>query len=252
MFSVYLCESTSEQLNYHKEILSKYALINNFPLEKIYQTKSPHLLLQELKQFPPMMGLYYLDVRFDGDMDSFQLAENIRAMDPLGHLVFIDIHSATPRYPFEKHLEAMGYMIQTDAADLPGRLIKCLSTAIHNYYNFSNYPYYPNKLILKLNGEIKLIPYEDLIFLETEFQNHKISIHTKKERLSLRGSIKEFSQKLDSNIFCQISQSAIVNILWVGSVDSKKRLIHMKSGQSLEYSYRYQGYIFSTMNQLKK
>ncbi len=252
MLSIYLCEDDQKQLNIWKDILEKYIIINEIPAKITFQTDSPERLFQELKKNTPAMGLYYLDVELRGDMDGFDLAEKIREVDPRSYLVFVTVHRELSYFPYDKHLEAMDYVIKGDREVLRARITQCLERALKNYYQASNIHNQIGHLALQISRKRYLIPYNEIILLETELNSHKVKIILENEIISKRGTIKEFMKQLDCNLFCQISQATVINVTYVEQVDQVNRQLIMKNKMRVDYSYRYKRMLFFMLEKYEK
>lgn len=110
MLPIYICEDNSVQLSYFEKIINNYLLMEELDMEIVCATTSPEEILKVQSRFHGI-GLYFLDIELNSDMDGFGLAEEIRKKDPRGYIVFITTHSELSYLSFERHVEAMDYIL---------------------------------------------------------------------------------------------------------------------------------------------
>ena len=67
-----------------------------------------------------------------------------------------------------------------------------------------------------------VVAYDDIIWFEAE--DYYVRIHTRRERLLVRLSLKRLAHELDGARFARVHRSAIVNLAWVREVE------HIASG----------------------
>ena len=84
MINIYLCEDDQVQLECWKNRIEKYLMIHNMDMELFCWTKDPLVLLAFLEK-SECVGLYFIDIDLNADMNGLELAVKIRKHDPRGY-----------------------------------------------------------------------------------------------------------------------------------------------------------------------
>jgi DNA-binding LytR/AlgR family response regulator len=90
-------------------------------------------------------------------------------------------------------------------------------------------------LPLQQNGSEFLIPFKDIVYLESN--GRKIILHTKTEQIEYYSTLNQENDKLFGDEFIRIHQSFIINFYYVKRITSKK--IMLLNGLELPISERY-------------
>ena len=92
MIDVYICEDNSEQRKVIVQYIRTAILIEEYDMELSIETGDPEKILDAVKD-SENMGLYFLDIELQADMNGLILANKIREYDPRGFIIFITSHS---------------------------------------------------------------------------------------------------------------------------------------------------------------
>lgn len=239
MIQIYLCEDNPQQLQYFTKIIKDYLLFHELNAEFCYAADNPGDLLQHLEMHPPKIGMYFLDICLDAEMNGLQLAVKIRETDPFGEIIFITSKSEMCFLSFQYQVKALDFILKDDMELLPQKILKCLKTADKTYQQMMEHtkePYY-----IKLNGKRNLLNPDDILYIETSKETaHQIIIHTLCGITYTHGTLKEILVSLENYTnFSKCHQSTIVNTRHIENFDKAKKQLILSNNEICNVSVRY-------------
>lgn len=234
MMKIFICEDDEIQLELITKIIKKYILFKNYDLKLEITTQNPEELINYVKSNGGV-GLYFLDVNLNNNINGIELASQIRKYDLSGKIVFITTHLELACLTFTYKVEALDYIPKNDMIDLKNKIIECIDIAYERYlYENSE----TNKSIIIKKGDSQLKIFTDTVnFIESSSVPHKLIIHLENRHIEFYGKIKDmvnFSQD-----FYRCHQSYVVNIKNILEVNSHTREIIMNNGERCYSSIRY-------------
>lgn len=244
MMHIYLCEDNSTQLEYWKKIIEKYLLMYDNEMELYCWTDTPTELLA-YQDKSDSIGIYFLDVDLNAQMDGLQLADRIRYHDPRGYIIFITVHSETAPLTFQNKLEAMDFIIKDQPEHLENRIADCLQRAFENHKRYLSTS--GKLLTIKTDGISLAMNQNDIFYITTGEIAHHLNICSLYGIRQITGSLKEFTASLDQN-FCYCNRSTIINLDKVQEYRPKERTILMTNGKIFYASFRMAGDINKRLN----
>lgn len=234
MLPIYICEDNSVQLSYFEKIIHNYLLMEEPDMEIVCATASPEEILKVQSRFHGI-GLYFLDIELNSDMDGFGLAEEIRKKDPRGYIVFITTHSELSYLSFERHVEAMDYILKDHPDQLPLRIIECVKKALALSLNPRNDT--QKTLSFKTGSRQIHVPINDIYCIKTSYNEHKLVLLTAYAAYEFYGTLQSLLSKLDDSFYL-CHKSCIVNLRYIKEIDKSTYSIKLKNGQSCPLSTR--------------
>lgn len=234
MLQIYLCEDNNNQLIYFEKVIRDYILIEELDMEIVCASADPHEILKAQEKIHGS-GLYFLDIELNSDMDGFCLAEKIRQKDPRGYIVFITTHSELSYIPFERHVEAMDYILKNYPDQLPSRMIKCMKRALELYSSPQNDT--PKTLSLKIGSRYVYVPVQDIYCIRASENEHKLLLLTDYSVYEFYDTLQNILTRLYSSFYL-CHKSCIVNLHYVREIDKSTYTLHLKNGQSCPLSVR--------------
>lgn len=234
MFSIYLCEDNRNQLAYLEKVINNFILIEELDIQIICSCTAPDKLLNCLQE-TQRPGLYFLDIELNARIDGFQLAEQIRKVDPRGYIVFITTHSELTYLSFEKHVEAMDFILKDYPELLPSRILECMKKALELYSSIKNDVH--KILSIKMGSRNIYVPIDDIYCIKSSDNNHKLILLTNYSIYEFYDTLQNIQAKLDSSFF-QCHKSCIVNLNYIKEIDKTMRSIQLKNGQTCPLSAR--------------
>jgi two-component system response regulator AgrA len=234
MIDIYICEDIQKQ----RELLSNYVeniiTFEEYDMELKLSTDNTELLLQVVRE-SENIGLYFLDIDLGNGKDGLELAKEIREYDSRGFIVFVTSHSEMAKLTFQYKLEALDFIVKDDPRDVQHRIGECMEKAIHRSGHISRGE---GKTVSILRGGQKIIlKQDDILFIETSVNEHKLLVHTSKKTMEFSGNIKDMERELGDDFF-RCHRSYLVNRKWVKELDYGKRIIYLKNGFECPISAR--------------
>ena len=244
MIHIYLCEDDKTQLKRWKNIIEKYLLMNTTESTLYCATSTPQELLSARKR-SNVIGLYFLDIDLQPQLNGIELAQEIRKYDPRGYVVFITTHSEMAVLTFRYKVEAMDFIVKDEPKTLGEQICACIINAEANYKNQLDSA---NRLMsVKIDKSSLVLDQNDIVAFTTGNDYHKITIHTKSGIKQITGSLKELKATLNS-AFCQCNRSAIVNLKHVIEYSREQAMLIMDNKETYSVSVRMLGKVQKALN----
>ena len=234
MLPIYLCEDSNAQRLFFTKELEKFILIDELDAKVVCSAAAPKELLSYLEMHPEP-SLYYLDVDLQSEMNGFELARQIRKIDPRGFIIFITTHSELSALSFEYKVEAMDYILKDESDKVLLRMKECLLHAQELLTAPTNRV--QKTIPITINGKIIFVKMADIYCIETASDAHKIRVHYKNGYTEFYYSLKDISKQLDENFF-QCHKSCIVNMQYIKEIDKKNNIIILNNQKTCTLSMR--------------
>lgn len=234
MIPVYLCEDEKEQLIQLTKIIHDIIMMSSLDMQIMGSFLKPDELLAAIHSVKTCSALYFLDIDLKCDMDGITLAGKIREQDPRAFVVFLTTHEEMAFRTLQEKVEPLGYLIK-GAPDFNSQIEACLQNADKKYSSPQN-PI-TDVLTLSFPDGIAVIKKQEIFFVESVLEPHKITIHEESHQISFRSSLKKFSVQLDER-FLKCHGSYIINITHVTGIDKKRMTVHFSNGETCPCSAR--------------
>lgn len=234
MIQIYLCEDNQEQLETYSKIIKNALTLDDFSFVFTLAASSPYALLEKRKE-NKNIGLYFLDIDLQSDINGIELARQIRTLDPRGYIVFITTHSEMMKLTFQYKVEAMDFILKDSPDEIPGCIRHCLNAAKENYILLQTQK--ENNISIKLDNMIVRLNLNDIIFIESDSSPHRLIIHTSHGVKRIPGTLRKLELNLDSQ-FCRCHNSFLVNMEHVISFDKETRQLVMDNQERCPVSIR--------------
>ncbi|MDE7333395.1 MAG: LytTR family DNA-binding domain-containing protein [Lachnospiraceae bacterium] len=234
MLPIYLCEDVVNQLIYLEKLISNYILMEELDMKVVCMATNPHEVLKVQKEFN-YSGLYFLDIELNSDIDGFQLAEKIRKKDPRGYIVFITTYGELSYITFERHVEAMDYILKDYPDQIPSRVIACMKKALSLHSSVENRV--QKTLSLKIGSRCIYVPVQEIYCIKSAVSGHKLLLQTDYSIYEFYGTLQSVILRLDTS-FLLCHKSCIVNLHYISEIDKFSHSIRLKNGQSCPLSAR--------------
>jgi len=230
MMHVLICEDDLGQRTHIESVVRNQIATANMELELILSSGDPTDVLDYLKVNPDKRGLYFLDIDLQHhEMDGMKLATIIRETDPYAKIVFITTHSELAYLTYEHKLKAMDFITKDRPEDFERRIMECILAA---YWSFLEEK---SKLMryftVDANGEVWSIPYDDILFFETNPNvRHKLILHTERSEMDFRGTLSEVEQIIPE--FYRCHKSYLLNLAKIAYLDrATKEAVMVNDGR---------------------
>ena len=227
MIPVYLCEDEEAIARSLLHEIRQAIMIEEYDMQIVYAGASPSELLQAgREQAAP--GIYFLDVDLGAEaMNGFELAKAIRRHDTRGTLIFVTTHGEMSMEAFKYRLEVMDYIIKDDMDTIRQRIRECLTSVRQRMLaeNMKTSGYYT----VKIFDRIYTIPEEDILYIETSHQKHRLCLHSRQQTLEFFGNLQTVEAELGAGFF-RCHRSCLVNRAHIRIVHLKENEIELLNG----------------------
>jgi len=241
MILIYICEDDPIYLEKIKKCVTDYVTMEALAMSVVCSSTRPDDILKHLEQADKTAGLYFLDLNLNCDINGIQLAEKIRAYDPLGCIVFITSDGHSYKLTFEYKVEALDYIVKGDF-EMNRRICECIQKAHARLIAPSpvqdNFVFKLARDTTWLKGAFKLaqdslvsVNSNDIVYFETSPESKRVVVvYTTDGRQEFRGSLTKVEGKMDKKRFYRCQRNLIINLARVTAVDTTQLKIVFDNG----------------------
>ena len=235
MTEIYLCDNELIWLEQMEQAISDFIISSDWALAIACRASAPQELLNQLMQHRTSGGIYFLDINLKSEMNGIELGAEIRKLDPDAALVFVTTHDELVMDTFHLKLQATDYILK-DSGNLRAQIGETLRVIESRYGWFSGRPSAP-RIQLKAGGFIHYIRKNDIYYVESKTNQHKLSVHLRSEMFTLSMPLKEAAKLLGEDfIFCR--RGCLINPMHVIAIDQKAREIVFDNKERCQCSPR--------------
>ncbi len=238
--NIAIVDDLSSESDKLKDILNEYAAINrlDFSLDIF---KSGEEFLDNFSAFS--YTIIFMDIYMQ-EMTGIETAKKVRETDTTSLIVFLTTSGDHMADAFSIH--AYDYVEKPAAKE---KLFHVMDDILHNHTTL-----FSNKLSFNTDGHDYIIPYPDIVSVETAKRNYlniaDISGAVYLTRMTFSTILKELGT---DNRFLQINRNILVNLEQIKSIN--EGICTLKSGSSFsvyskkakELEQKWQNYIFSNI-----
>lgn len=234
MIRIYICEDNEQQLESISKTVKQFIDFEDSIFIFSVATTDPYTLLRKVQE-DRSTGIYFLDIDLRAEINGFELAKQLRLLDPRGYIIFITTHSEMSALTFEYKVEAMDFILKDYPESIPERIRQCLKTAAANDTVLQKQC--NNLISFKIDNATVYLKQDDVIFIEPDSTPHKLIIHTCYGVKRIAGSLKELENVLDKRFF-RCHKSVLVNSEHILSFEKNRRILFMDNGERCPVAYR--------------
>jgi len=235
MLEIFIAEDNDVQREKLALLVKNHLLIENINAKIALSTDDPMEIITYLESNPNTAGLYLFDIGLGHlEYNGIELAVKVREIDIFGHVVFITTHSELSYLTFVHKIAALDYIIKDVPEGIEGRVKACIDLSYSQY--LSGRSQEKEMLKVRTGGDIRPIPYQNIMYIETTTQSNKLILHHLAGSITFRGSMKELENGHDDLYRCD--QSYLVNVKNVQAICRKTRVVTLVNGQRVTASVR--------------
>lgn len=237
---VAICEDDQ----YHRELM--FTSINNFALfhepsiEIVFCSNNPNQLLQIMQS--KQIDCFILDIELNEVINGMDVAIAIRENDPLAQIIFVTTHANQSGLTFTYKLAALDFIVKESAEQIKEKVIEAIKSAFTKYQKIGQLDQ-TKWFQIKVGEKVKNINLQDIYFIETSPQPHKLELYEKNGCHVFYSTMKELDCLGDNFFRCH--KSHLINLNHVVEVNMKERFVVMKNNAKCPVSFRL-------MRELKK
>ena len=209
---IYLCDDEPQLTKVLAEIINNQVMIDALDMGPISISDNPEMLLTKIKE-KRERAIYFLDIDFPEFKNGFELATEIRQIDPRGFIVFITAHTDLAMETFKYRLEAMDYIVKGDEKLLKEKVQSCLSSIEQRLGDEANESFFT----LKILDEVRHIPTKQILYFEASGHNHQIRLQMQDEIIDFYGTLQNLEVELGDD-FWRCHRGYLVNIYHVSRI----------------------------------
>ena len=176
-----------------------------------------------------------------------ELAKRIRELDPPASLIMVTTHEELAMETFHLKLEVLDYIIK-DKGNLRSQVHKCLEHIELRLKSPENKK--RSAITFRENGSYIVLSPDEIYFVETIKNSHKICIHHKSSIHLVASSLSAVGSQLGPD-FIQCHKTCLVNILHIQKLIPSDRLLLLDNGECCSCSARQWKQIVNRLNGLK-
>ncbi len=234
MLNIFVCEDNEVQRRTIVQIIQNTVLIEELDMQLVLDAGDPYILLERVKT-SQNTGIYFLDIDLGSNMNGLKLAQQIRLYDPRGFIIFVTAHCELSYMTFQYRVEAMDFVLKDNPAEAKVKIRECLLNAMERYTLQTNRTH--KVYTIEINGRKISVDYDDILFIETSGNIHKLILHGKDRQIEFSGTMKELADTLGSD-FVRCHRSFLVNKKNIKEVDAKNRILYFANGETCLISTR--------------
>lgn len=227
MIPVYICDDNEKERLFLKRIIENLILIQGYDMRVALAASAPEEILEH-RQSHSNRSAYILDVDLKHEThNGFTLAKQLRELDVRGFIVFVTTHEEMMSETFRYRLEAMDYLTKEEPGELTARLRECLDEisrlAARDKNDVQSY------FAAKADGCVFYIPKDDIFFMETAGEIHRVTLRAKDRILEFRGDLSALEKEV-GNGFLRIHRSCLVSADKIRQVNYSEGTLVMTDG----------------------
>lgn len=209
-------------------------------------TSNGHDAQNLFHQYKP--DLVLMDINLEGGISGIDLAQKFQHSNKTP-IIFITSFEDKETFNRAKETGPSAYLIKPFD---PDQLERSIELAMHQAHTSdagleSNTLLAPSSFFIKERNRLVKIKQQEILWVEVE--DKYCILHSKQKQFTLRMSLKELMEKLDSSIFIQTHRSYLVNILEVDDIDTQLFVIHIGS-QEIPLGRSHKDSILERLNML--
>lgn len=234
MISIFLCDNTAAWLKRLHKAISDYRIKSDWDIQVAFDTTSPEDLLIYLAEQGTVNGVYFLETVFPFSLSGVELALKIREADPKAVFIFVTEKEEMMREAYRLKLQALDYILK-GKKDFTCRIHECLEHLEHRH--LPRQASDSETIKLMGNGSCMFFAMNEIYYVESVKNTHKVNIHLASACMQVRASISSLREQLNQD-FLLCHKGCLVNKNHIGSVLLKERKLLLENGADCYCSIR--------------
>ena len=158
-----------------------------------------------------MCDILYLDINMPDGLSGYELAEKIRTVDKQTAIVFV-----TNNYDYAINGYQLNIFRYITKPFTDQQIYETLDIVFKQLQLLEG-----NKIVVTTKGQQLVIPYREILYIESQGHNLKIFTISRPDYIQVRSKVSEMMKQLDIKLFIQTHRGFIVNVMYM-------RVLHRK------------------------
>jgi len=251
MLKIFICDDEPNHLALIKAQVENYILMSAVAMEVVCAAICPSQILEYLEENPGDVGLYFLDLHLNSNINGISLAASIRKYDPRGFIVFITSDVKSYKLTFKYKVEAMDYIVKSDI-EFKERIAECLNSAMEKFT--AKATVLQDNFVIKISEDIKkagahsslakdsIVPIEKnkiICFMTDSGIKHTVIVYSSDGRKQFAGSLKQVETKLKGDRrFFRCQNNLIINLDKIIALDSLQSMLILENNINISIAVR--------------
>lgn len=235
MTEIYLCDDEAAWVEKMEQAVLDFTVKSNWELSIVCKAPTPGDLLDCLSRKETLGGIYFLDIGFKSEMSGIDLGAKIRELDPEAVLIFVTTHDEMVMDTFRLKLQATDYILK-DKGNIRSQIFEALR-AVEARYDYSAKKLSSPRVRFYTNGSYHFIFKNDIYFVESQKNQHKLFVHMKSEVFMVASSLKEIEQQLGGD-FIMCRRGCLVNPVHVVEANQTTKELVLDNKERCRCSFR--------------
>lgn len=232
--NIYICDDELIWIQIESQYVKEYLNTHKINQFNIQTAIKPECLLNLIQTQQGLPNIYFLDIELKTNMDGITLAHHIRKIDPQSYIIFVTTHSELAFLTFKFKINAFDYIIK-DEINVSRQISECLNHIINKSIIRNNS--FEVQMHFHNSDETFFIKLNEILFIESIKNSHKISIHHLSGLTEAFDSISSVAERCkDSFELCH--KSILVNLNHVIGIQHKNKSLIMENGELCPCSVR--------------
>lgn len=235
MAKIYICDDEQVWINQIEHAVSDFTVSSDWEMSILCKSTRPAGVLECLQRDKTLGGIYFLDVILKSEINGIELGAKIRELDSEAVLIFVTTHDELVMDTFRLKLQAADYILK-DNGCLSSQINDTLHALELHYGNAARKLSAP-RIQLYSGGSYHFIVKDDIYFVESMKNQHKLIVHMKSEIFTVTMPLKEMVKQLgDGFVMCR--RGCLINPRHVREADPVARIIIFDNKESCVCSCR--------------
>lgn len=235
MTQIYICDDEPVWVEQMEQAVTAFMISSDWAVKILCKATRPAGLLDCLLRNQTLGGIYFLDIDLKAEINGLVLGAKIRNLDPEAVLIFVTTHDELVMDTFRLKLQAADYILK-DNGRLSSQICDTLRTLELRYANSAKRLSAP-RIQLSVGSSFHFIIKEDIYFVESQKNMHKLFVHMRSEVFTAAMPLKDMAEQLGKGfLFCR--RGCLINPHHIVKIDPASRLIEFDNQERCSCSYR--------------
>lgn len=230
--SIFILEDDVIQAQRMKQLVEELCEVQQISYDFIEVSSKPHEIISKIAHCTNI-PIYFLDIEIKSEeRKGFDVAQEIRKIDPYGIIVFVTTHSELAPISYQYMVSALTFIDKNAPFQVRKQLIE---TCLQHYVSKNGMTQQEDNLLVENAYTTVKVPFQTVEYIMTD-EPHRLKLITTNQLIQFYGTLKEIEQ-LDSRLI-RCHKSFLVNEAHLQAIDMKTQQLVLKSGKTIPVSRR--------------